>query len=161
MIKLGREILQLTAGKIPLIVNDNVRVAMEIGAQGIHVGQSDMPAQKVRKLIGPDMILGVSALTIDQARKAVEDGADYLGVGPIYPTSTKSDADPPIGLDGLIAIRKVVNIPIIAIGSININNARTVMRYADGIAVISAVLGANNPLEATQQLSLIINSRRR
>lgn len=161
MISLGRKILKLTNGNIPLIVNDRVKVAIALNAQGIHVGQSDMPAAQVRKLIGSDMILGVSVLTVDQAIKAQEDGADYIGVGPIFPTSTKADADPPIGMSGLRDIRRIVNIPIIAIGNINKNNARSVMKYANGIAVISAVLGAKNPLEATRELSVIINSGRR
>ncbi len=161
MISLGRGILKLTAGKIPLIINDRLNVALALNAQGIHVGQSDIPAAQVRKLIGSNMILGISALTVDQAIKAQEDGADYIGVGPIFPTSTKADADSPIGINGLRDIRSVVSIPIIAIGSINKNNARNVMKYADGIAVISAVLGAKNPLEATRELSVIINSGRR
>jgi thiamine-phosphate pyrophosphorylase len=161
MIFLGHEILKLTKGKIPLIVNDRVQVALALNAQGIHVGQSDTPATQVRKLIGPNIILGVSVLTVDQAIKAQEDGADYLGVGPIFPTPTKADADPPIGINGLRDIRNIIHIPIIAIGGINKNNAMSVMEYADGIAVISAVFGAKNPLKATRELSVIINSGRR
>lgn len=160
MIALGKEILGLTAGRIPLIVNDRVDVALTIRAQGVHVGQKDMSANKVRKLIGPDMILGVSVSTVSQAKKAEKDGADYLGVGPVYTTSTKQDADSPIGLKGLLAIKNAVSIPVIAIGGINANNAIEVAKIADGIAVISAVMNAGNPLEATQHLSMIIASKR-
>ncbi len=157
MIDLGKKILKLTIGRVPFIVNDRVRVALAIGADGIHVGQKDMPADQVRKLIGPDMILGVSASTIAQAIKAQEDGADYLGVGPIFSTRTKTDADPPIGLDGLSDIRNAVSLPIIAIGGIKKRNAPQVMQFADGIAVISAVLRAGDPLQATRELAIIIN----
>jgi len=156
MIALGLEILKLTAGRIPLIVNDGVNVARAIGADGVHVGQKDMPAVEVRKIIGKNMILGVSANTVKEAIRAEKDGADYLGVGPVFPTPTKTDADPPIGLRGLLDIRNAVSLPIIAIGGIKIRNAPQVMQIADGIAVISAVLSAKNPLLATQKLSIII-----
>ncbi len=163
MIALGREIqeiLKLTKENIPLIINDRLPVALALNAQGIHVGQSDMPAVQVKKLIRPDMILGVSALNVEQAIKAQDDGADYLGVGPIFSTSTKVDADPPIGINVLRDIRRSVKIPIIAIGGISKYNATSVMDHADGIAVISAVLGAKNPFEATRELSVIIHTGR-
>ena len=156
MIALGRKILILTTGKIPLIVNDRVNVALTIGADGVHVGQSDMPADKVKKLIGPNMILGVSASTVAQAIKAQKDGADYLGVGPVFSTQTKTDADPPIGLHGLSDIRNAVSLPIVAIGGINKGNAIQTMQFADGIAVISAVLKADNPFQATRELAIIL-----
>lgn len=156
MIALGREILVLTTGKIPLIVNDRVNVALKIGADGVHVGQSDMHADKVRKLIGPNMILGVSASTVAQAIKAQKDGANYLGVGPVFSTQTKTDADPPIGLHGLSNIRNAVSLPIVAIGGINKGNALQAMQFADGIAVISAVLKADNPFQATRELAVIL-----
>jgi thiamine-phosphate pyrophosphorylase len=163
MINLGQQILRLTAeNNIPLIINDRVKVAIFLKAQGIHVGQSDMPAIQVRQLVGPNMILGVSASTVEQALKAQNDGADYLGVGPIFPTLTKTDADPPIGLEGFKKIRDAVHIPIIAIGSINKSNARDVISSgADGIAVISAVMGTVNPLEATHELSIMIGSNKK
>ena len=160
MTALGKEILKLTTGRALFIVNDRVNVALVIGADGVHVGQSDMPAVEVRRLIGPDKILGVSVSTVAQAIKAQKDGADYLGVGPVFPTQTKTDADPPIGLSGLADIRKAVPLPIIAIGGINKKNAGQVMQFADGVAVISAVLSANNPLLATRELAVIINRYR-
>ncbi len=156
MITLGGKIRALTAGRVPLIVNDDVYTALAISADGVHVGQKDMPASRVRQLIGPNMILGVSASTIEEAIRAERDGADYLGVGPIFPTSTKIDADPPIGLSGLSDIREAVTFPIIAIGGINKTNARQVMQFADGIAVISAVMTAEDPMTATSELVSII-----
>lgn len=160
MIALGKKILELTTGRVPLIVNDRVRVALAIGADGVHVGQSDMPASSARKLIGLDMILGVSACTVAQAIKAQKDGADYLGVGPVFPTPTKTDADPPIGLKGLSTIKKAVSIPVVAIGGINAKNAQSAIKIADGIAVISAVMGAENPKKATENLSIIVKKHK-
>lgn len=157
MIVLGKQIKKLIKGKIPLIVNDRVNVALAIEAEGIHVGQKDMSAINVRKLIDKDMILGVSANTVDQARKAEQDGANYIGAGPVYPTPSKKDADPDIGLSGLKRIKDAVSIPVIAIGGINIENATDVAKIADGVAVISAVLKADNPKQATQELMTIIN----
>jgi thiamine-phosphate pyrophosphorylase len=150
--------------KIPLIINDRVAVAMAIrdsgieGQIGLHVGQSDTPASEVRRLIGDDMILGVSASTVEQAIQAKKDGADYLGVGPLFPTKNKDDADPPIGLRGLAEIRAAVeDIPIIAIGGINEDNVAAVMRYgANGVAVIGAVLGADDPKLAADTLANIV-----
>ncbi len=142
--------------KIPLIINDRIDVALAVDAEGVHVGQDDMPASLARKLIGPDMILGVSANTVEEAIKAEKDGADYLGAGPVFPTPTKPDADPPIGLKGLLTIKKAVSIPVVAIGGINAKNAEDVIKIADGIAVISAVMGAKNPKKATEELSIIV-----
>ena len=156
MTALGKEILKLTTGRALFIVNDRVNVALAIGADGVHVGQKDMPATKVRKLIGPNMILGVSVSTVAQAIKGQGDGADYLGVGPVFPTQTKTDADPPIGLAGLKNIREVVSIPIIAIGGIKKRNAPQVMQFANGIAVIGAVMSAKDPLQATRNLAIIL-----
>ncbi len=164
MIKLGEELMKLTKGKVPLIVDDRVEVALAIGADGVHVGQKDMPARAVRKKIGSGKILGVSAHSVREAVQAEEDGADYIGAGPVFPTKTKKDAETPIGLTGLRQIKNAVSIPIIAIGGIKTDNAAVVMEIADGIAVISAVLRATFPLKATQTLVSIINyekSRRR
>ncbi len=161
MIILGKELRTLTQGKCLLIVNDNVDVALEIGADGVHVGQKDTSAIEARKIIGKNMILGVSASTVAQAKKAQNDGADYLGVGPVFPTSTKTDADPIIGLKGLADIKNTVSIPVIAIGGINVKNAKEVAKIADGIAVVSAIMSAADPQQATRELlSLILSTRK-
>lgn len=161
VVAMGREIMRVTNGKIPLIINDDVKAAVYLGADGVHIGQKDTEVLLVRTLIGPHKILGVSASSIEQAKIAQQDGANYIGAGPIFPTLTKTDTDPPIGLDGLRAIKKVVSIPVVAIGGINKDNAQEVIAIADGIAVISAVLSAENPQNATTELTNIIKKFKR
>ncbi|MEJ5347012.1 MAG: thiamine phosphate synthase [Chloroflexus sp.] len=158
MIVEAQELRDLTrrAG-VPLIVNDRVDVALAVDADGVHVGQDDMPVALARRLIG-NKLLGVSAHSLSEALQAVRDGADYLGVGPIFATTTKPDAASPIGLDGLRAIRQHVSIPIVAIGGINQANAADVMRAgADGIAVVSAVVAADDVTAAARQLRALVS----
>lgn len=153
-----QELRELTrrAG-VPLIVNDRVDVALAVDADGVHVGQDDMPVALARQLIG-NKLLGVSAHSLSEALQAVRDGADYLGVGPIFATTTKPDAASPIGLDGLRAIRQHVSIPIVAIGGINQANAADVMRAgADGVAVVSAVVSADDVTAAARQLRALVS----
>lgn len=161
VVAMGRMIMQVTSGKIPLIINDDVEAAISIGADGVHVGQKDLEALKARGLIGQHKILGVSASMVEQAKKAQQEGADYIGAGPVFPTLTKTDADPPIGLDGLRDIKEAVPIPVVAIGGINKENAQEVIAIADGIAVISAILSAENSQNATTELANIIKKFKR
>ena len=137
---------------IPLIINDRVDIALAVGAEGVHLGQDDIPARDARRIIGPDMILGVSASSLEEARQAERDGADYLGVGAMNPTMTKSDADT-VTVDELKAIRAAVSIPIVIIGGINFS---TIGHYkgigVDGIAVVSAVVAADDPERAAREL---------
>ncbi len=154
MIDLGRALHQVTrpAG-VPLIVNDRADVALAIDAEGVHVGQDDMPAPLAREIIGPACILGVSAGTVDEARQAVREGADYLGVGDVYGTPTKADAGTPIGVSGLAEIVRAVAIPVVAIGGITLDNALAVIQAgAAGVAVISAVIAAPDPEAAARRL---------
>ncbi len=154
MIELGRALHRITqeAG-VPLIVNDRVDVALAVEAEGVHVGQDDMPAALARRLIGPDRILGVSAGTVEEAVQAERDGADYLGVGDVYGTPSKPDAGEPIGVEGLAEIARAVSIPVVAIGGIRPDNAAAVIRAgASGVAVISAVVGAPDPEAAARRL---------
>lgn len=129
---------------VPLIINDNVEVAIKSGADGVHVGQHDMEASQVRKQMGPDMILGVSAQTPKQALLAESCGADYLGVGAVFGTSTKKDARP-LSHDVLRSICSAVSIPVCAIGGISKDN---IMQLAgsgvDGVAVVSAVFASSD-----------------
>lgn len=153
LIEVGSEIVRFTtrAGAL-FIVNDRVEVAIACGADGVHIGQEDQPIQEVRKLF-PRGIIGVSVSTIEEALAAEEAGADYIGVGSIFSTSTKSDAGPPIGIEGLAAIRKVCKIPIVAIGGISLENIREIARAgADSAAVISAVVCAEDMKAATAAL---------
>lgn len=146
------------AQRVPFIVDDRIDVALAIGADGVHVGQDDMPARIARGLIGPGKILGVSVETADQAHQAVSDGADYLGASPVFGTATKPDIGKPIGLDGLAEIIRVSNVPVVAIGGINTGNAATVLRTgAAGIAVVSAIVGAEDPEAAARELRRILD----
>lgn len=141
--------------RIPLIINDRVDVAMAVDAAGVHVGQSDFPADVVRKLIGHDKIIGVSASTVDEAVKAQDDGADYIGVGAMFPTSTKDNASS-VTMECLAEIRKSVTIPIVAIGGINENNAMQFKNTGiDGIAIISAIISKPDIEAATRNLKKI------
>ncbi len=138
--------------QIPLIINDNVEVMLEVDADGIHVGQSDMQAQDVRKLIGSDKVLGVSVQTVEQAITAQNAGADYLGVGAVFLTGTKDDAIE-VDLATLQDICQHVDIPIVAIGGINQENLLQLKGSGiDGIAVVSAIMAAEDIIEATKQL---------
>lgn len=143
---------------VPFIVNDRLDLALACRADGLHVGQSDLPAAVARRLLGKTRILGVSAESIEQARQAIKDGADYLGVGPIFEArTTKSDAGAPIGLELLAHIRATTPLPIIAIGGINARNAAQVIQAgASGIAVISAIAAADDIKAATRQLKDLV-----
>lgn len=133
--------------QVPFLINDNVDLAIKCGADGVHVGQRDMEAGKVRQLIGPDRILGVSAQTPEQAKLAQENGADYLGVGAVFPTSTKEDASP-VTHETLKEIAGSVSIPICAIGGINKGNILKLSGTGiDGVALVSAIF-ASKDIEA-------------
>lgn len=142
------------------VVNDHVDLAVAVEADALHVGQTDTPARTARAQIRTSMRLGVSATTLDEARRAVDDGADHLGVGPIFDaTATKPDAAKPLGLDGLTRVREAVDVPLIAIGGIDHANAADVIAAgADGVAVISCIVGADDVTEATRRLHDIITA---
>jgi thiamine-phosphate pyrophosphorylase len=135
------------------IVNDRVDVAMAVGADGIHVGHNDLPAVAVRMLIGNNLILGVSATSIEEAVLADKDGADYIGYGPIFTTATKSDAAAPTGIQQLAALESMLTAPVVAIGGIGAGNVQMVAKAgADAAAVVSAVVCAVDMKEAVTQL---------
>ena len=137
---------------VPFIVNDNVEIAKDMHADGIHVGQSDMEALDVRKALGNDVILGVSAQTVEQAKKAEAHGADYLGVGAVFPTGSKDDADD-VSHETLQAICEAVSIPVIAIGGITQDNVKELAGSGIvGIAVISAIFAQQHITQATKDL---------
>ena len=130
--------------KVPFIVNDNVDIAIACGADGVHVGQEDMEAGKVRRRVGDAMILGVSAHTVEEARQAVRDGADYRGGGAVFPTNTKTDAGQ-MSNETLRAICGAVNVPIVAIGGINQNNiGKLAGSGVGGVALVSAIFSAKD-----------------
>ncbi len=138
--------------RVPLIVNDRIDIALSIDAAGVHVGQNDLPAKVARKIIGEDKILGVSVSNIDEAIIAQNDGADYLGVGAMYATQTKTDAQT-VTIDELKKIRQSVNIPIVVIGGINKHTIGSFKGYGiDGIAVVSAVIAQNDICASAHEL---------
>ncbi len=138
---LASEMKKITDGYgIPLIINDRMDIAMAVGAAGIHIGQKDIPADIARKVIGKDMLLGVSAVSAAEAVNAAKAGADYLGVGAMFPTGTKPDAGF-VSMEELGRIRKAVDIPIVVIGGISKENAMLFQPMGiDGLAVVSAVI---------------------
>ena len=147
------------AAGVPLIVNDSVETALQVGADGAHVGQSDLPAIIARRRLGSSLIMGVSVYNVDQALRAEAAGADYLGVAPIYGTKTKRDALPPMGVDNLAMICRAVSIPIIGIGGIVHNNADQLVRFGlDGVAVISAIIDQPDIAQAARSLAAIVRS---
>lgn len=137
---------------VPFVINDNVEIAKKINADGVHVGQSDMEAQNVREILGDDKIIGVSAQTVEQALLAEKHGADYLGVGAVFKTGSKDDAEE-VSHDELERICKAVSIPVIAIGGITHDNVKELAgRGIVGIAVISAIFGQKDIENATKEL---------
>jgi thiamine-phosphate pyrophosphorylase len=153
----ARTILAVTRGTgSKLIVNDRVDVARAVGADGVHLGQDDMPGEAARESLPADRIIGVSVTTAAQARRAGKAGADYLGAGAIFATRSKGDAHV-IGLAGLRGIRRVTPLPIIAIGGINADNAPSALRAgAQGIAVIAAVFGGGDVSENVAKLRVVL-----
>lgn len=142
-----------------LIVNDRVDVALAVEADGAHVGQDDMPAGLARRLLGPDRILGVSAVNMEEADEAVAGGADYLGVGPIFPSLGKADAGSPTGVGLLTELARRYTTPLVAIGGITAENASEVVRAgACGVAVITAVVYAEDITAASRQLRLAVDA---
>lgn len=137
---------------VPLIINDRVDIALAVEAAGVHIGQSDLPVPDVRRLIGMEMLLGVSVSSLEEAGKAMEDGADYLGVGAMFPTGTKTDANA-VSMEELQGIRRVTNLPIVVIGGINQENARLFRPMGiDGLAVVSAIIGQPDIRKAASQM---------
>lgn len=154
ILALARTLLPLCrARRVPLLINDRVDIALAVGADGVHVGQDDLPAGEVRRILGPDKIVGVSAGSVAEAVKAEEDGADYLGVGAMYATSTKEDADV-TSREELLRIREAVDLPIVVIGGINRSNYRNFKGIGvNGLAVVSAVIAADDIEAAARELS--------
>lgn len=151
--ELGLRVKKITdAYHAPLIINDRVDIALAVGAAGVHVGQGDLPCKVVREMIGPDMIVGVSAATLEEAVRAEQDGADYLGVGAMYATATKTDTRP-VSMEELLKIRAAVKIPIVVIGGIN---KQTLGNFkgtgVNGLAVVSAIVAQPDPEAAAREL---------
>ncbi len=142
----------------PFIVNDNVNVAIASNADGIHIGQEDMGLKDVRKIVGENMIIGISAHTVEEAKFAQENGADYIGIGAVFETSTKNDVDV-IPYEKVKSICDAVDIPKVAIGGINAENILKLKGSGiDGVAVVSAIFGAKDIGKATKELYTLSNN---
>lgn len=149
---------------VPLLINDRVDIALAVEADGVHIGQSDLPCRVVRQILGKDKIIGVSARTAQQAIQAQADGADYLGVGAMFATSTKQDAQT-VTIASLTQIRQAVTLPIVAIGGINHTTLPALQQALqaadtsiDGVAVVSAILGQKDVKLASEQLKEMIKT---
>ena len=156
---LAKEFRRITSqSKILFIVNDRAEIAKKVDADGLHIGQSDLTIHSARKIIGYDRILGVSTHTIVQARKAQLEGADYISVGPLFPTITK-DYEPPVGLDYLKEVKRNITIPFVAIGAINHENLNEIL-LAGGlrVAICSAIICSNDILQTTRSFKAQIGN---
>ena len=156
--ELAMKVKEITSKyNVPLIINDRIDIALAVDSEGVHIGQDDMPADIARKIIGDDKILGVSAATIEEAKKAEADGADYLGSGAVFPTATKDDADS-VTKEGLKELVNSVDIPVVAIGGISIENAESLKDTGiAGFSVVSAIMSAEDPKKASETLKEIYN----
>lgn len=144
-----------------LVVNDRVDVAMACGADGVHLGQDDMPAAMARRLMGPDSIVGVSVRTPEEAGTAESAGADYVAANLVFPTDTKTDLTSPLGLEGVSRLRSSTRLPLVAIGGIDHRNAAEVIQAgADGVAVVSAIMAADDPAGAAESLLQAVRKAR-
>jgi thiamine-phosphate pyrophosphorylase len=160
MYKVGVKLKALTkkAG-VTFIINDRLDIALAVKADGVHLGQNDLPVSVVRRIVGKNMIIGTSASNLREACLGEKAGADYIGLGPIFSTPSKDDASEPIGLEVIKEVKKAVSIPVIAIGGISQENAKEVLAAgADNIAVISAVAWAKNMRAATNSLLEILKN---
>lgn len=162
MIKTGRALMAALAGTgVPLIVNDDVDAAIEIGADGLHVGQGDMAAAAARGKMSDRMIVGLSVETEELARQVDASVVDYVGIGPVFATGTKPDHKPPIGFDGLARIVSAAPVPAVAIGGLKAEHAAPALRAGvEGIAVVSAVCGQSDPKAAARRIASEIEKAR-
>lgn len=158
--KVAKEVKEVTNKyNVPLIINDRIDIALAIDADGVHLGQSDMPIEIARKILGKDKIIGISAGSISEALEAEKNGADYLGIGTVFFTGTKKDIEEPIGIEGLKDIVNKIEIPSVAIGGINKDNCEEVMKSGvNGISLISAILANDNIEISSRELRNIINN---
>lgn len=158
----ARQVQALLAGSgVPLVINDHVDVAAEIAADGVHVGQSDMPVGDVRRVLAPGALVGLSITHLEQLAAGDVALADYVGLGPIFPTATKLDAAPALGLEAIRRTRQRLSRPLVAIGGIDAGNAADVIEAgADGVAVVSAICAAPDPRAAALALRRAVDAGR-
>ncbi len=144
---------------VPLIINDRIDIALACGAQGVHLGQSDMPVEKARALLPPEVFIGWSVETLAQVAQSAALPVDYLGVSPVFATPTKTDTARPWGLEGLQRVRATTTLPLVAIGGVHAGNAAAVRAAgADSLAVVSAICSAPDPRASAQELRNLIDA---
>ena len=154
-----RDLLDALERPVPLIINDRIDVALAVGADGVHLGQTDMHISDARRLAGSSLLIGISAESVTDAVRAEAEGADYIGISPIFATATKKDTAAPLGLEGIQAIRAAISLPLVGIGGIKAENAAEIIRAgADGVAVVSAIVSASCPRSAAAALKQRIQS---
>jgi thiamine-phosphate pyrophosphorylase len=162
--ELGRELRAVTAeAGVPLLVNDRVDVARAVDADGVHLGDDDLPVDAARELLGADGVVGRSVSTVEGARAAEAAGADYLGVGAVFHTDSKDvrEAESELGLERVREIAAATDLPFVGIGGVTVENAESVVAAgADGVAVISAITGATDPRAATERLASAVDAGR-
>jgi len=160
--ELALEVKKVIPPEIPLIINDRLDIALAAGADGVHLGQADLPVEVARKLLGPKAIIGLSVENFEQLQEAKNLPVDYLAISPVFPTPTKTDTGPAWGLEGLAQARRLTGRPLVAIGGINETNAFQIIQAgADGIAVVSAICASPDPEQASKKLRQIIEQARR
>ena len=146
---------------IPLVINDRIDIALACGADGVHLGQNDLPADEARKLLPPGVFIGWSVESMEDVQQSAALPVDYLGVSPIFSTPTKTDTKDPWGLEGLAVVRAATALPLVAIGGIHASNARAVLRAgADGLAVVSALCAADDPWAAASTLKSLCDQEK-
>lgn len=144
---------ELSSLNIPLIINDRLDIALAVEADGLHIGQEDVPLKAARSILGGEKIIGFSAGNINEAVRGQREGADYLGLGPIFPTATKEDAASPTGCQLIADVKRLCNLPLVAIGGINADNLNSIkVGGADGAAVVSALMGASDIETAARKM---------
>jgi thiamine-phosphate pyrophosphorylase len=156
-----RRIVALAAGRALVLVNDRADLALLGGADGVHLGDEDLPVAEARRLLGPDLLVGRTTRTLEEARAAIRDGADHVGYGPIFPSRTKPLAIPPRGLDGLRGVAAALGAPVVAISGIDLGNVAEVARAgAACAAVVEAVFGGADPAERAARLAAAFEAGR-
>lgn len=161
-VELGKTLLKILRPKnVPLIINDRLDVTLAIGADGLHIGQSDLHYHDARKLLGEKFLLGLSVENREQVKEAKDWDLSYMALSPLFSTPTKTDTAPPWGLEGLKEIRKEIECPLVVIGGINMKNAREVINAgADSLAIVSAICSAPSPYEASKEFRSVFKERK-
>lgn len=162
LLEMARRLRELTDRyAVPFIVNDHVDIALAVNADGVHLGQDDLPLEEARRILGPDKMIGISTHKLEEALAAERNGADYIGVGPVFPTDTKEDVVDPVGIQYVDEVVRNISIPFVAIGGIKLHNVDEVLQAgAQRICIVSAVVGADDVRGAAQAFRNKLNAQK-